>query len=38
MADLDLLDMGMVIDMFVEQGNDDYDWPVKATAKDIEAF
>jgi hypothetical protein len=38
MADLDLLDMGMVIDMFIESGNDEYDWPQKATAKDIEAF
>ncbi len=38
MADLDLLDMGMVLDMFTENANDEYDWPTRATKEDIEAF
>lgn len=35
MSDLDRLDVGMVIDMFVEQANDSYEYPELATADDV---
>lgn len=35
-ADLDLLTIGMVNDIFVELRNDDYDYPVMATQADID--
>lgn len=34
-ADLKDLSMGLVRDVFVESGNDNYDYPVMATAEDI---
>lgn len=36
--DLDLLTIGMVLDMFTELGNDGYDYPVKATQQDFDGF
>lgn len=38
MADLDYLDMGMVMDMLTESMNDDYDYPRKATQEDFDKF
>ena len=38
MDDLELLDVGMVFDMFIEQGNDSYDWATKATQDDFNRF
>ena len=38
MADLDYLDMGMVMDMLTESMNDDYDYPRKATQDDFDKF
>ena len=37
-ADLELLSVGMVNDMFVELKNDEYDYPVMATQRDIDAL
>lgn len=34
-GDLDLLTIGNVYDIIIEQGNDDFDWPVLATQEDI---
>lgn len=36
--DLDLLTIGMVLDMFTEMGNDDFDYPVMATQEDFDRF
>lgn len=36
--DLDLLDVGMVLDIFAERSNDDLEWPVIATQEDIDNF
>ena len=36
--DLDLLEIGMVWDMFTESSNDDYQWAYKATQADFDAF
>lgn len=38
MEDLDHLDMGMVMDMFTEKGNDSYEWPIMATQEDFDRF
>ena len=38
MADLDLLDVGMLIDMFIESGNDDVEWYAKPTQEDFDKF
>lgn len=38
MADLDVLTVGMILDMFTEQSNDDYDWDEMATQDDIDKF
>lgn len=35
-SDLDLLTIGMVNDMFIELKNDEYDYPVMATQRDID--
>lgn len=35
---LNSITIGMVYDMLIEQGNDHYDYPIKATQADIEAF
>lgn len=38
-SDLDLLDVGMIFDMFTEQGNDSWDgWKGTATQEDFDAF
>lgn len=36
--DLDCLEYGTVIDMFVESANDSYDYPIKATQADFDRF
>lgn len=38
MADLEYLDIGMILDMFVEKANDSYEWAYIATEEDIKAF
>jgi hypothetical protein len=38
MADLDLLDSGMVFDMIIEQGNDSEEYAIKATQSDFDRF
>lgn len=37
-ADLDLLTIGLVLDMFTERGNDDYDYAIVATQDDFDRF
>ena len=37
-ADLDLLEIGMVFDMFTESTDDDINWPYKATQADFDKF
>lgn len=36
MQDLDLMPMGMVMDLFIEKINDDVEYPFKATDADID--
>ncbi|MCD7758028.1 MAG: hypothetical protein LUH45_07645 [Clostridiales bacterium] len=36
--DLDLLTVGLVNDMFIENQNDDYDYPLVATQAQMDAF
>ena len=36
--DLDYMTLGMVLDMFTEKGNDDYDYPIVATQDDMDNF
>lgn len=36
--DLDLLSIGIVLDMFTEARNDDYKYPDMATQKDFDRF
>lgn len=38
LADLDLLTIGMVNDMYTEAENDDVKYPIKATQKDFDNF
>ncbi|MGB4092838.1 MAG: hypothetical protein WBK46_13010, partial [Ruminococcus flavefaciens] len=38
LSDLDLLTIGMVNEMFIEKDNDDYDYPIKATQENFDAF
>ena len=38
MSDLDLLDVGMVFDMIIEQGNDSEEYPRIATQADFDNF
>ena len=38
MADLDLLDVGMVFDMIIEQANDSEEWDQVATQADFDKF
>lgn len=38
MDDLEQMNYGDVIDMMIEMSNDEYDWPLKATQEDIDAF
>lgn len=38
MSDLDLLDMGMIYDMFVEKGNDGVDYAEIANQSDFDKF
>ncbi len=37
-ADLELLELGMVYDIFTEAADDDVEWPYKATQADFDAF
>jgi hypothetical protein len=38
MADLEHLDVGMVLDILIEAGNDDADWHRVATQEDFDKF
>lgn len=38
MSDLDLLDVGMVFDMMIEQANDSEEWDRVATQADFDNF
>lgn len=38
LADLDLLTIGMVDDMYIEQNNDEAKYPYKATQRDFDNF
>lgn len=38
MTDLELLDVGMIFDMFVEKANDGYEWAQLATPEDVAKF
>ena len=39
MSDLELLDMGMIYDMFTERANDNWDgWTELATQEDMDRF
>lgn len=38
MADLDVLSVGLVNDMFVEKSNDNYDWKELASQDDFDRF
>lgn len=38
MADLELLSVGMVNDMFTEKSNDNYDYPQVADQSDFDRF
>jgi hypothetical protein len=35
LSDLEELDYGAVTDLMIESGNDDYDYPMKASKEDI---
>lgn len=35
-SELELLSIGMINDMFIEQKNDEYEYPVMATQEDID--
>ena len=37
-SDLDLLSIGLVMDMFTESQNDSYEYPVMATQEDFDKF
>ena len=37
-ADLELLEIGMVFDLFTEAANDDCDWAYQATQTDFDRF
>ena len=36
--ELELMDFGLVSDMFIEKENDEHKWPFKATQKDFDKF
>jgi len=36
--ELELIDYGLVDDMFTEKANDEYDYPYKASQKDFDNF
>lgn len=38
MSDLEQLSMGMVIDIFIESGNDSYDYGTKANQADFDKY
>ncbi|MEG1205214.1 MAG: hypothetical protein RSD74_02155 [Angelakisella sp.] len=38
MTDLELLDFGLVVDMFTERSNDDYNYAKTATQEDFNKF
>ena len=38
MADLECLSMGMIIDMFIENGNDSYDYKPMANQADFDKW
>lgn len=36
--ELEQIDYGLVLDMITEKGNDEYEYPYKATQKDFDKF
>lgn len=38
LSDLDLLTIGMVCDMYIEQQNDGVDYPIEAVQEDFDRF
>ena len=38
MQELELLTIGLIDDMFIEKGNDDFDYPSLATQEDFNLF
>lgn len=38
LSDLDQITVGDLIDMLIEYGNDDYEYPVKASQEDFRSF
>ena len=38
MSDLDYLDMGMILDIMTESGNDTIEWDAVATQEDFDRF
>jgi len=38
LADLESVEVGLVIDMITETANDTYEWPQKATQADFDKF
>lgn len=38
LAELNEIDFGLVLDMMTEKGNDDYQYPYKATQDDFNKF
>ena len=36
--ELEQIDFGLVADMMVEKGNDDFNWPQKASQDDFDRF
>ena len=37
-SDLEMISAGDIYDMLIEQGNDEYDYPYKATQDDFDRF
>lgn len=36
--ELENIEFGLVVDMMIERGNDDYNYPYKASQKDFDRF
>lgn len=36
--ELENIEFGLVVDMLIERGNDDYNYPYKASQKDFDRF
>lgn len=38
LSDLDQITVGDLVDLIIESGNDEYEYPVKATQEDFRSF